>query len=270
MFFTRRMKFGLTLMICGVLLGFMRESAHSQSGIGLTRPPAMPGTPGSGAMGPAMMPPAYYSEAQFAELRLGQQAVGLLQQYSAQTDAKAKAEIKKALREVLISQFELQHQRRDEELKKIEQRLADLKSKLSKRGEVKNTIVDRRLEQLVSDVDGLGWGADDVPQDLFGSEFGSSGGLHGSSMGAGMGMPGGIGAPRSRFSPNPPTGVPPTLPPPGSILDQPPKKPSIGDAPKPDAKSSDNPNSLDGIPTYPKEPATPGTNELPPIPKSTF
>jgi hypothetical protein len=268
MFYTRRMKFGLTLMICGVLLGFMRESAHSQSGISFTGPPAMPGASGSGAMGPGMMPPAYYSEAQLAELRLGQQAVGLLQQYSAQTDAKAKTEIKKALREVLISQFELQHQRRDEELKKIEQRLADLKSKLSKRGEVKNTIVDRRLEQLVSDVEGLGWGADDVPQDLFSSDFGSSSGPRGSSMGAGMGMPGGIGSPRNRFSPPPPAGLP--LLPPGEILDQPPTKPSLGDAPETDLKSSDNPNSLDGIPTLPKEPAPPGPPELPPIPKSTF
>jgi hypothetical protein len=137
-------------------------------------PPALPGTMGSagGMMGVAMegRPGDQY---QNAEREYAAQARELLKSYVAESNPHAQAEQKKALRESLIAQFDLQHRRRDEELKWIEKRVAELRLKLQRRADAVNTIVDRRLEQLISDVDGLGWGADDLPQDLF--EIGMSG-----------------------------------------------------------------------------------------------
>jgi hypothetical protein len=68
-----------------------------------------------------------------------------------------KADAKKKLREKLIQVFDLQQQRRNREITKIEERLGKLKDTLKKRDTAKESIVDRRLEALTGGVDELGW-----------------------------------------------------------------------------------------------------------------
>jgi hypothetical protein len=107
------------------------------------------------------------NEFQMAEMEFAAQARELLKRYGTDPRPDVQADLKQALRQCLVAQFDLQHRRRDEELQRVEKRVAELRVKLKRRAEAVNTIVDRRLEQLISDVDGLGWGADDLPQDLF-------------------------------------------------------------------------------------------------------
>jgi hypothetical protein len=66
-------------------------------------------------------------------------------------------EQKKKLRDKLAEVFDLQQQRRNHEIAKIEDRLAKLKETLKKREAVKESIVDRRLETMTGGVDELGW-----------------------------------------------------------------------------------------------------------------
>lgn len=147
---------------------------------------------GSGMMGPVM------SQSQIQEMNLAHYAKSLLSRYGKEQKPEVKEKIKSDLRSVLHQQFRLQHQRRDAELARVERRLADLRARLKKRGDAQSTIVDRRLEQLVNDVDGLGWSAEEVPDNLF-SEGGMGGmmmpGMSGQSGGAPMGAsPGSAGA----------------------------------------------------------------------------
>jgi hypothetical protein len=205
------MNIGLALLFVAGLTLLMSQSGQSQSpvpgGVGssshFARPaigiggppagsgiPAMPGMPGMSGMGGmggmgsmgGMVSP---TQSQLAEMQLTTQARELLKSYALESKSDTQAELKKSLRQILIAQFDLQHHRRDEELRRIEKRLADLRTKLTKRADAKTTIVDRRLEQLISDIDGLGWGADDLPQDLF--DAGAPGAMPGAS-GAGPAM----------------------------------------------------------------------------------
>lgn len=155
-------------------------------------PMGMMSSMGGGGMGPGMgmpgMGPGGLTQSQIEEIKLARHAKTLLSRYSHEQTPEVKEKIKSELRSVLHRQFRLQHQRRDAELSKIEKRLADLRSRLKKRGDAQSTIVDRRLEQLVSDVDGLGWSAEEIPDNLF-----NEGGM-GSMMMPGMGAIGGAGS----------------------------------------------------------------------------
>jgi hypothetical protein len=68
-----------------------------------------------------------------------------------------KADAKKKLREKLVEIFDLQQERRNREIAKIEERLGKLKETLKKRDAAKDSIIDRRLETLTGGVDELGW-----------------------------------------------------------------------------------------------------------------
>lgn len=147
------------------------------SGVGM--PPGMSG------MGSSLTP------GQIEEVNLAQHAKNLLSRYGKELKAEEKEKIKSELRAVLHRQFRLQHERRDAELVRIERRLADLRSRLKKRSDAQSTIVDRRLEQLVNDVDGLGWNVQEVPDNLFNDTYGT-GGMMG-MPGMGGGAPWGVG-----------------------------------------------------------------------------
>lgn len=97
------------------------------------------------------------------EQAAAQEAKALAQQAQQGESETAKADAKKKLREKLVAIFDLQQQRRDGEIKKIEDRLARLKETLKKRDAAKDSIVDRRLETLTGGVDELGW------EDTFGN-----------------------------------------------------------------------------------------------------
>ncbi len=94
-----------------------------------------------------------------SEHELERQSRELIEKYADSEDAPVREKAKAALREMLNKQFDLQNQRRDLELKRVEARLSKLREQLAKRSDARTQIVDQRLEQLVSEAAGLGWAA---------------------------------------------------------------------------------------------------------------
>jgi hypothetical protein len=92
-----------------------------------------------------------------SENELAQQSHQLISDYSQTDDYQKRESLKKQLREVLAKQFDAQRQRREKELEQVEKRLARVRDQLKKRNDSRETIIDRRLESLVSDAEGLGW-----------------------------------------------------------------------------------------------------------------
>ena len=91
------------------------------------------------------------------DYEFGRQAESLAAQFGAAKDGTDRDKLRTQLRDVLDKQFAVHHQRREEELAKLEARVRSLREILTKRSEQRQTIVDRRLEQLIRDAEGLGW-----------------------------------------------------------------------------------------------------------------
>jgi hypothetical protein len=91
------------------------------------------------------------------DYEFGRQAEALASQYGAAKEDGAKEKLRSQLRDVLDKQFTVHHKRREAELEKLEARVRSLRELLSKRSEQRQPIVDRRLEQLTRDAEGLGW-----------------------------------------------------------------------------------------------------------------
>jgi hypothetical protein len=92
-----------------------------------------------------------------AELEVAQEAEQLSAKYESADKPEEQKRIKAELRDALTKQFNLQHQRRELELAKIEERVQKLRDQIKKRNEARDSIIDRRLEQLINDAEGLGW-----------------------------------------------------------------------------------------------------------------
>lgn len=92
------------------------------------------------------------------ESELAHSADEVLAQYVAAEKADDQKRLKSELREALAKQFDVQKQRREFELKRIEERVQKLKDQIKKRNDARETIIDRRLEQLTNEAEGLGWG----------------------------------------------------------------------------------------------------------------
>ncbi len=93
-----------------------------------------------------------------AEKHLSHDTDELLSQYVVADKADDQKRLKAELRDMLAKQFDVQRQRRELELSRIEERVKKLRNQIKKRADARETIVDRRLEQLVNEAEGLGWG----------------------------------------------------------------------------------------------------------------
>jgi hypothetical protein len=105
----------------------------------------------------------------------------LAQQYVKSENEDEKKDIRKKLTDTLDKQFDLHLKEQQKELDELEKQVAKLKAVLKKRKDAKENIVERRLEQLVQEADGLGWNAPGGRSDLYwgvgprpGNGFGSS------------------------------------------------------------------------------------------------
>jgi hypothetical protein len=87
----------------------------------------------------------------------------LARQYTKAEKESEKREIKEKLTELLNQQFDEHMQQQQKELEELEKQIADLRALMKKRTAAKGTIVDRRIEQMIQDADGLGWNAPGVP-----------------------------------------------------------------------------------------------------------
>ncbi len=101
----------------------------------------------------------------FSSSNFQQQSANLAKQYVKADKEEEKKEIRKKLGDVLAKQFDTQVEKQQKELADLEKQIASLKSLLKKRTDAKPTIIDRRIDQLIQDADGLGWtpGGSNVP-----------------------------------------------------------------------------------------------------------
>ena len=108
------------------------------------------------------------------DAQLGQEADSLAKQLAESANEKQRGEIKDKLQATLAEQFDTQQKVRELEVARIEARVKKLRDVISKRNEARRSIIEKRLEQLAREADGLGWnspttgghgyGAVNVPQ----------------------------------------------------------------------------------------------------------
>jgi hypothetical protein len=92
-----------------------------------------------------------------AEASAHREVQSLMREYKATEDADKRDKIKTKLSAALAKQFDAQQKRRDLELTRVETQLKKLRELMKKRGEERKTIIERRVDQLVRDAEGLGW-----------------------------------------------------------------------------------------------------------------
>jgi hypothetical protein len=154
--------------------GFIRAGGPGGAGgIVYQAGPGWGGEMGGFGFGPSQDDPEI-SKLMQTEHELARQSDDLVRQYGDTEDYGQREKLRGQMRELLVKQFEAQQQRREKELSNVEQRLSKLREQLKKRTSARDTIVDRRLENLTSDADGLGWTppAGGGPQGLTGGVFG--------------------------------------------------------------------------------------------------
>jgi len=88
----------------------------------------------------------------------------LAKQYVSTEKEDEKKKIRKDLAEVLAQQFDVQAKHQEQELANLESQIAKLRATLKKRQENKTAIIDRRVDQLIRDAEGLGWTAPSATQ----------------------------------------------------------------------------------------------------------
>ena len=103
-----------------------------------------------------------YSAVPYANVASPQPAQ-LAKQYVDSKKEDEKRSIRKNLTDVLTQHFDQQVQAQQKELDDLEKQIATVRSVLKKRLEAKSTIIERRIEQLIQDAEGLGWNAPSSP-----------------------------------------------------------------------------------------------------------
>jgi hypothetical protein len=86
------------------------------------------------------------------------QVTDLAQQYLKATKEDEKKEVRKKLIELLGQQFDQLAERQQKELEELEKQVTALRTLLKKRHDNRDSIIDRRLEQVIQEAEGLGWG----------------------------------------------------------------------------------------------------------------
>jgi hypothetical protein len=89
----------------------------------------------------------------------GPASAELAHQYVAAEKPEAKKEFHKRLSDQLSQEFDVHIKNQQKELEDLEKQIANLRNVLKKRIDAKTTIVERRVEQLIQDAEGLGWNA---------------------------------------------------------------------------------------------------------------
>jgi hypothetical protein len=92
-----------------------------------------------------------------SEAALDRSAEEQVARYAATETAAERKDMAAALRNILARQFDAQRQRRELELRRIEDQVRKLRDQIKKRDEARETIIDRRLDQLLNEAEGLGW-----------------------------------------------------------------------------------------------------------------
>lgn len=126
------------------------------------------------------------------------QAAQLAQQYVKATKEDEKKEIRKKLTDLLSQQFDQRLQQQQKEVDDLEKQIAALKEVLKKRTAAKTTIVERRIDQLVQEAEGLGWNNPSSPHPTSPDYPPGYGGVGGTSSFGRSGQPREAPAPQAR------------------------------------------------------------------------
>jgi hypothetical protein len=138
------------------------------------------GTPDFLATSPGMANVFAIQNKANSEIRTSEFEVAKLLKEFQSAEEENKGKIVEKIAAEVKKQFELRQADRDKELKELEKQLAKLKEKHEKRESMKDKIVEDRVNQLVDNLEGLGWGTEPVP-------FGSAGFLPAEGFGPGAG-----------------------------------------------------------------------------------
>jgi hypothetical protein len=85
------------------------------------------------------------------------EVAALIESYTHTEGDKGRSDIKSKVATALEKEFDLQQKRRDLELSRVEARLKKVRELMKKRSEARQSIIDKRLDQLLREADGLGW-----------------------------------------------------------------------------------------------------------------
>src|SRR5262245_47046562 len=141
----------------GTLALFLPRSAPGQS---LPRQDEKPAASVPDGLAPGMgKKDAELDKLVAAEAEAAREVSKLVAEYKQTEDDAERTKIKAKLSAALTKQFEAQQKRRELELARAEEQLKKLRELMKKRGEEKKTIIDKRLDQLVREAEGLGWSA---------------------------------------------------------------------------------------------------------------
>lgn len=93
-----------------------------------------------------------------ADQRFGQSTRDLIAKYQETTDPDQRETVREELNDVLTKHFDVRQQIRARELEELEAQVRRLRELHDRREEEKDQIVRDRLQQLLRDAEGLGWG----------------------------------------------------------------------------------------------------------------
>jgi hypothetical protein len=93
------------------------------------------------------------------ERSLERDAAKLVKDYAGTEKESERTKLKTRIEEMLTKQFDAQQKRRDVELTRLETQVKRLRDLMKKRSEARQTIVDKRVDQLLREAEGLGWTA---------------------------------------------------------------------------------------------------------------
>jgi hypothetical protein len=91
------------------------------------------------------------------EVTAEREVAALMTDYTKGSDEGQRGKAKAKLALALEKQFDLQQQRRELEASRIEAQLKKLRELMKKRSDARQTIVEKRLDQLMREAEGLGW-----------------------------------------------------------------------------------------------------------------
>jgi hypothetical protein len=83
----------------------------------------------------------------------------LVTEYSRAQGEAARSKIKSSLATALEKEFDLQQKRRDMEVTAVEARIKKVRELMQKRSDARQSIIEKRADQLIREADGLGWTA---------------------------------------------------------------------------------------------------------------
>jgi hypothetical protein len=146
------MKFARVSMFVLVALAGAFVLTGERPAAGQSRGPA--GNPNFAAQPPADPELAKLLEEESA---LNEDIRELVGDYARTQDEGKRAAIKAKLSPVIDKQFDLQQKRRELEVTRLEAQIKKVREMMKKRADTRPTIVEKRLDQILREAEGLGW-----------------------------------------------------------------------------------------------------------------